>query len=464
MMTEQYVTTSVTPLENLNSLSPYEIDQLQDASQGGLYRLFRQCCLAVLNSGSELDSTKQVLDRFSKFDIRISQKHRSVQLELVNAPATAFVNGEIITGIREHLFAVLRDLLYVKTELDACCPGANDSEAITNMVFHILRHADAIRPHVKPDLVVCWGGHSINRNEYEYTKHVGYELGLRAMNICTGCGPGAMKGPMKGATISHAKQRIKAGRYVGISEPGIIAAESPNPIVNELIIMPDIEKRLEAFVRLGHGIIVFPGGAGTAEEILYILGILLHEKNHSIPFPLVLTGPAGSESYFENVDRFIRATLGDSVAQRYTIIVDDPHQVAEVMREGLEQVTRYRKATSESFHYNWQLYIPEPFQQPFEPTHENMARLNLAQEQPSFELAANLRRALSGIVAGNVKEPGIRAIEQHGPFEICAEPEIMQPLDQLLSAFVEQRRMKINYKEYQPCYRLKHQEPEAESV
>lgn len=110
MMTEQYVTTSVTPLENLNSLSPYEIDQLQDASQGGLYRLFRQCCLAVLNSGSELDSTKQVLDRFSKFDIRISQKHRSVQLELVNAPATAFVNGEIITGIREHLFAVLRDL------------------------------------------------------------------------------------------------------------------------------------------------------------------------------------------------------------------------------------------------------------------------------------------------------------------------------------------------------------------
>jgi hypothetical protein len=38
------------------------------------------------------------------------------------------------------------------------------------------------------------------------------------------------------------------------------------------VIMPDIEKRLEAFVRLGHGIIVFPGGVGTAEEILYLLG------------------------------------------------------------------------------------------------------------------------------------------------------------------------------------------------
>ena len=40
---------------------------------------------------------------------------------------------------------------------------------------------------------------------------VGYELGLRGMDICTGCGPGAMKGPMKGATIAHAKQRIGNG-------------------------------------------------------------------------------------------------------------------------------------------------------------------------------------------------------------------------------------------------------------
>ena len=34
---------------------------------------------------------------------------------------------------------------------------------------------------------------------------------------------------------------------MGVSiEPGIIAAESPNPIVNELAILPDIEKRLDA--------------------------------------------------------------------------------------------------------------------------------------------------------------------------------------------------------------------------
>ena len=103
-----------------------------------------------------------------------------------------------------------------------------------------------------------------------------------------------MKGPMKGATIGHAKQRIAAGRYIGLTEPGIIAAEPPNPIVNNLVILPDIEKRLEAFVRIGHGIVVFPGGAGTAEEILYLLGILLHPDNAEQPFPVVFTGPSGS--------------------------------------------------------------------------------------------------------------------------------------------------------------------------
>ena len=131
----------------------------------------------------------------------------------------------------------------------------------------------------KPNLVVCWGGHSIGTEEYQYTKKVGYELGLRGLDVCTGCGPGAMKGPMKGATIGHAKQRIVGGRYIGLTEPGIIAAEPPNPIVNQLVIMPDIEKRLEAFVRLSHGIVVFPGGVGTAEEILYLLGILLEPAN-----------------------------------------------------------------------------------------------------------------------------------------------------------------------------------------
>ena len=65
----------------------------------------------------------------------------------------------------------------------------------------------------------------------------------------------------EGAAVGHAKQRVRNGRYIGLTRPSIIAAEPLNPIVNELVILPDIEKRLEAFVRLGHGIIIFPAGS-----------------------------------------------------------------------------------------------------------------------------------------------------------------------------------------------------------
>jgi predicted Rossmann-fold nucleotide-binding protein len=262
-----------------------------------------------------------------------------------------------------------------------------------------------------------------------------------------------MKGPMKGATIGHSKQRIRDGRYVGLTEPGIVAAEPPNAIVNQLVILPDIEKRLEAFVRSGHGIVVFPGGAGTAEEILYLLGILLHPRNEEQPFPVVFTGPAASAAYFEQVDAFLAATLGPLARQCYRIVLDDPAEVAREMLRGMDAVREFRRRRSDAYNFNWLLEVPHALQQPFEPTHEAMAALEIRRGMAPHALAAELRRAFSGIVAGNVKETGIRLIEQRGPFEIHGDAELLKPLDALLASFVSQRRMKIAGN-YQPCYRV----------
>jgi predicted Rossmann-fold nucleotide-binding protein len=454
MDAEGLVDARVTPTGSLENLSQREVEQLFSARESGVYELFKRCALAVLNSGSELDDARAVFDRYRDFDIRLGRQAWGVKLEVRNAPRSAFVDGRMIRGIREHLFAVLRDVVYIH---DAILGSGRfdlaDSTSITNAVYHILRNARIMDHKGHPDLIVCWGGHSIGPAEYDYTKQVGYELGLRALSVCTGCGPGAMKGPMKGATIGHSKQRIRDGRYVGITEPGIIAAEPPNAIVNHLVIMPDIEKRLEAFVRVGHGIVVFPGGAGTAEEILYMLGILLDPQNLDQPLPVVFTGPASAASYFEHLDRFVRATLGESAAKRYRIIVGDAAEVARVMTRGMAAVRDFRRARSDAYNYNWLLRIPPAFQQPFEPTHEAMRKLELNRGMPPHELAANLRRAFSGIVAGNVKDSGIRSIEQHGPFELRGEPTLLALLDDLLAAFVAQRRMKLAG-EYRPCYRL----------
>ena len=455
ILSSDMVDARVAPKGSLEHLSQQEIAKLLDSGQGGLYRLFRQCALAVLNSGGDVDDARVIFEKYRDFDLRIVRQAWGIKLEIKNAPATAFVDGVMIKGIKEHLFAVLRDVVYISNEIvESGRFDLTDSASITNAVFHILRNARILELQVKPNLVVCWGGHSIQRDEYEYTKKVGYELGLRAMDVCTGCGPGAMKGPMKGATIGHSKQRIVGGRYLGLTEPGIIAAEPPNPICNQLVIMPDIEKRLEAFVRLGHGIVVFPGGAGTAEEILYLLGILLDPANKEQPFPVVFTGPAGSAEYFNQIHHFIGATLGTAAQSRYRIIVDDPAGVARAIVQGLAQVRDYRRLASDSFGFNWLLKIPLDYQRPFEVTHESMSGLRLSMRSPLHERAAELRRAFSGIVAGNVKEYGINAIERYGPFELSGEPAIMEPLDQLLRSFVAQRRMKLAGAEYRPCYRL----------
>ncbi len=449
------VSARISPAAGLDVLSRNEVSRLRDATQGGLHPLLRRCTLAVLTQGIEADDARAMLERYPDFDIQVLQQDRGIKLELSNAPAQAFVDGRIIRGVNELLFAVVRDIVYVATQIAAGRFDLADSPGITHAVFEILRNARVLRPHTDPDIVVCWGGHSIARHEYDYTKKVGYELGLRSLDICTGCGPGAMKGPMKGAIIGHAKQRRRHNRYIGITEPGIIAAESPNPAVNHLVIMPDIEKRLEAFVRAGHGIIVFPGGVGTAEEILYLLGILLHPDNAAIPFPLIFTGPRESAAYFEQIDRFLRLALGEAVARRYSIVIDDAGEVARQMVRGIDKVREYRLDSKDAFFFNWSLHVEHDFQLPFRPTHENMASLDLHRDQAPHRLAAHLRRAFSGIVAGNVKEEGMRAIEQDGPFEIRGEPEIMQALDALLQSFVRQHRMKLpGGRAYQPCYRV----------
>jgi hypothetical protein len=452
----EFIDAEVWPEGSLEVLSQFEADQLQSSGSGGLYPLLRRCMLAVLNSDSHTDDARALLRAYRDFEVGFIRQDRGLKVSLKNAPADAFVDGKMIRGTRELLSAVLRDIVFTRNEvIDSGRFDLSTSGGITNAVFHIVRNARLLMLPASVNLAVCWGGHAISREEYDYSKQVGYELGLRGLNVCTGCGPGAMKGPMKGATIGHAKQRIRGSRYVGITEPGIIAAESPNPIVNSLVIMPDMEKRLEAFVRVGHGIIVFPGGVGTAEEILYLLGVLLHPDNESQPFPMIMTGPASAEPYFRQINEFVGATLGADAQRRYQVIIGDPREVARQMKQGLKEVLDFRTRHGDAYYFNWRLTIDDDFQQPFVATHKAMRDLDINEGLPPHKLAANLRRAFSGIVSGNVREDTAEIIERDGPFEINGSGRIMGLMDDLLSGFVAQHRMKISSGDYDPCYVIK---------
>ena len=186
--------------------------------------MFRTCSLAVLNCGSDIDDARQLQQKFSSFKIKALQVERGLWLELHNAPAIAFVEGKMIKGIKEHLFSVLRDIIYVNNEISNN-PRFNlrKSKGTTDTIFHILRNAGTLRSRIPSNTVVFCGGHSIERHEYDYTKDVGYELGLRGMDICTGCGAGAIKGPMKGATIGHGSRPFTRKR-VGFGRDHVFAA------------------------------------------------------------------------------------------------------------------------------------------------------------------------------------------------------------------------------------------------
>lgn len=449
------VDVQVGPRGTLDLLSQLEVRALTStAAEHNLLDLFSRCALAVLNTGNESDDAAAIFDEYADFSIEVARRTRGLKLIIKNAPASAFVDGRMVEGVRQHLFSVLRDIVYIGTDIaDNDQFNLESSEGITDAIFHILKHARVLRPDLAPKTVVCWGGHAISRAEYEYTKEVGYHLGLRSLDICTGCGPGAMKGPMKGAAVGHSKQRTHGARYIGLTEPGIITAEPPNPMVSDLVILPDIEKRLEAFLRVGHGVIVFPGGAGTTEEILYLLGILLDPGNAEQELPVIFTGPADSADYFLELDAFLRLTLGDAVARRYEIILADAAEVGRRMGQKIGRVRRQRRRDGDAYYFNWLLNIRLPHQQPFTVNHENVASLRLSRDLAPHQLAVNLRRAFSAIVTGNVKEYGIRMIERHGPFELHSDAHLIGALDRLLRRYVAQGRMTLAG-QYQPCYRV----------
>jgi len=169
---------------------------------------------------------------------------------------------------------------------------------------------------------------------------------------------------------------------------------------------------------------------------------------------LIFAASHDNRPYFDTISQFIGATLGPEAQSRFTVISGDCAEVARAVRKGADEVMTYRRKSKDAFYFNWKLNIPMDLQIPFDPTHESMAKLNLSKDQPIHDLASNLRRAFSGIVAGNVKEQGINQIKEKGPFELNGDPAIMSALDSLLRTFVDQNRMKIGDETYTPCYRV----------
>ena len=136
----------------------------------------------------------------------------------------------------------------------------------------------------KKPRVVVQGGHRISAEEYDFLRHVFWEFGRRVKQatVITGCGDGAMEAPFAGLELAIRDRMFKASGWyfnVGLTELGILAKERPNRYVERLVVYPNIEQRMEAFVRLATLLVFVPGGVGTAEEIMQLIEIVLYGGN-----------------------------------------------------------------------------------------------------------------------------------------------------------------------------------------
>ena len=153
-------------------------------------------------------------------------------------------------------------------------------------------------------------------------------------------------------------------------------------------------------------------------------------------------------------DKFIRKVNSNSLA-RYMLVASAIGSLYKMNASISGAEVGCQGEVGVAYSFNWSIRISPDLQMPFDPTHENMANLKLSPDQPVEVLAADLRRAFSGIVAGNVKEVGIQAIEQYGPYKLHGDPEMMRRMDDLLQGFVAQHRMKLpGGTAYIPCYEI----------
>ena len=86
------ISAQISPTGRMAMLSKAEAAKLLDRGHGGLHQLFRNCSLAVLNCGSEMDDGKELLELYHDFDIRLIPRERGVKLDISNAPGNAFVD------------------------------------------------------------------------------------------------------------------------------------------------------------------------------------------------------------------------------------------------------------------------------------------------------------------------------------------------------------------------------------
>jgi uncharacterized protein (TIGR00730 family) len=114
----------------------------------------------------------------------------------------------------------------------------------------------------------------------------GEELGRRLAYGNFGCVSGAGRSGIMGAVV---KGSVEAGGWTGGSNvPHIIELEGLPDGLSSFWLKPDIYTRMEVMIQRSEAFVVFPGGAGTVQELLALMIFKLQQNPLMVGKPVVI--------------------------------------------------------------------------------------------------------------------------------------------------------------------------------
>jgi hypothetical protein len=119
--------------------------------------------------------------------------------------------------------------------------------------------------------------------EYEEVRQLASRLTELNCDIVTGGGPGLMEAANEGAASSRG---VRKTRSYGLTIA--IPYEKANPYLDSVTAHRTFFSRLHHFVRMSQGFVIFPGGIGTALELMMVWQLL--QVGFMTERPVVLVG------------------------------------------------------------------------------------------------------------------------------------------------------------------------------
>ncbi len=162
--------------------------------------------------------------------------------------------------------------------------------------------------------------------EYEQARTVGRLIGEAGIAVITGGGPGIMEAANRGAKEAGA---VSVGLNIELPHE-----QGANPYCDIAIEFHYFFTRKLMFVRYSYGLVVFPGGYGTLDELFEMLTLI--QTGKAVDHPVVLAG----SSYWAGLTEWMRAELeapgrispGD-LGQAETS--DDPAEIVRLASVGI---------------------------------------------------------------------------------------------------------------------------------